>query len=157
MEIQGFENYLIYPDGRVWSKIGKGRFLKPDPDNKGYMKLNLYHNKKKYPRKIHRLVAQHYIPNPENKPEVDHKNRIRNDNRIENLRWATPKEQCENKKIQCNNKTGHKKISITRQGTYFVRAKINGKLYGNKTFKSKIDAICYKYILLLKLKSKLIY
>jgi len=153
MEIQGFENYLIYPDGRVWSKIGKGRFLKTDV-RKGYLYVSLGINNKKL---IHRLVAQHYIPNPENKPEVDHKNRIRNDNRIENLRWATPKEQCENKKIQCNNKTGHKKISITRQGTYFVRAKINGKLYGNKTFKSKIDAICYKYILLLKLKSKLIY
>lgn len=45
---------------------------------------------------IHRLVADTFIPNPENKPTVDHINRIRTDNRIENLRWATHREQRDN-------------------------------------------------------------
>ena len=160
MEIKGFEDYLIYPDGRVWSKPKKtktnghnGMFLKSRIDYKGYELVSLKHNKISYHKRVHRLLAIHYIPNPENKPEVDHINRIRDDNRIENLRWATSKEQCDNKKIQNNNKTGHRKISITRSGTYFVRTKVNKKQYGNKTFKSKIDAICYKYILLLKIKS----
>ena len=46
---------------------------------------------------VHRLIAKVFIPNPENKPQVDHINHIRNDNRLQNLRWATCKENCNNK------------------------------------------------------------
>ena len=59
----------------------------------GYLKCKL--NGKRY--KHHRLVALQFIPNPENKREVDHINRIRNDNHISNLRWVTPAENCQNK------------------------------------------------------------
>lgn len=45
---------------------------------------------------VHRLVAETFIPNTEGKPTVDHINRVRDDNRVENLRWATRKEQCDN-------------------------------------------------------------
>lgn len=58
------------------------------------------HNKKLY--KVHRLVAETFIPNPDNKPTVDHKNRNRFDNRVENLQWATQKEQLENSAIVLN-------------------------------------------------------
>ena len=47
MEIQGFSNYLIYPDGRVWSKNGKGKFLKAHPNNLGYHKIILSDNGKR--------------------------------------------------------------------------------------------------------------
>lgn len=52
------------------------------------------HNKKVY--SVHRLVAETFISNPESKPTVDHLNRVRDDNRVENLRWASWKEQNDN-------------------------------------------------------------
>ena len=45
----------------------------------------------------HRLVAEKYLPNPNNYPQVDHINRVRHDNRVENLRWVTRQENCENR------------------------------------------------------------
>ena len=45
---------------------------------------------------VHRLVAETFIPNPEDKPTVDHINRVRDDNRVKNLRWATHREQMDN-------------------------------------------------------------
>ena len=56
--------------------------------------------------KIHRLVAEAFIPNPENKECVDHIDKVRNNNNVNNLRWATKSENCMNKKIQSNNKSG---------------------------------------------------
>ena len=57
---------------------------------------------KKY--RVHRLVAEAFIPNPENKPYVDHINRNPADNRVVNLRWVTPKENCENSSNVYNRK-----------------------------------------------------
>ena len=85
MEIQGYSNYLIYEDGRVQNKKTK-RFLKAAPDKDGYFICGLCKDNKPKTKKIHRLVALHYLPNPENKPEVDHRNRDKQDNRVENLR-----------------------------------------------------------------------
>lgn len=53
---------------------------------------------------VHRLVSETFIPNPDNKPTVDHVNRNRKDNRVENLRWASQKEQTENRDPLMNKK-----------------------------------------------------
>ena len=88
MEIENYPNYLIYRDGRVYTKK-HDKFLKPGTFYTGYYYVNLCRDGKPKPHTIHRLIAMHYIPNPQNKEQVDHKNRNRQDNRIENLRWTT--------------------------------------------------------------------
>lgn len=66
-------------------------------DKHGYKRINLkkYNDSKTYNRAVHRLVAQTFMPNPENKPEVNHINGVHDDNRVENLEWVTPQENFE--------------------------------------------------------------
>jgi hypothetical protein len=80
-------DYIVYSDGRVWSKF-LNRFMKLTIDGNGYFRVIIDGN----PKKIHRIVAQSFIPNPDNLPFIDHINNIKADNRVENLRWCTPKE-----------------------------------------------------------------
>jgi len=144
MEIIDYPRYLIYDDGRVWSKFGKGRFLKPAKDHAGYWRVALCKDGIASTKKVHRLVALHYIENLENKKEVDHINRIPTDNRVENLRWTTKLENQQNKSLRYNNTSGHKGIKKHGDGWQYKKT-INKKTY-TKYFKSKIDCICFKYI-----------
>tara|TARA_R110000824_G_scaffold369040_1_gene558439 strand:+ start:40 stop:519 length:480 start_codon:yes stop_codon:yes gene_type:complete len=155
MEIQGYPNYLIYSDGRVFSKnyqnTGKGKFMMTSkPRRGGYNQVGLSNNNFVKMMAIHRLVAIHYIPNPENKPEVDHINHIRHDNRIENLRWATCPENCDNKGLMITNTTGFKWIcNKDKKGSYKFARKMNGKLR-RKHSKSLPKLLCYSFFYLLK-------
>ena len=92
-KIKGFENYYINKNGDVYNK--KTNVIKSPYVNKnnGYKYVDLYKENRSYKRPIHRLIAETFMPNPENKPTVDHKNGDRLDNSIENLRWATYSEQ----------------------------------------------------------------
>jgi len=170
MEIIGFPDYLIYEDGKIWSKervkggkgyLYKGRFMKPQlvgPERNYYQIYLWKDNKIKKRFKIHRLVAEHYIPNPENKREVDHINRNPMDNRVENLRWVTRVENEANKGINKNNKSGHKNVSWDKGrghpngGRWRFRSDLGGG--ASRYFKSKTDCLCYKFIYLLKIKIK---
>ena len=58
----------------------------------GYCDVSLYKNGKRYHRKLHRLVAEAFIPNPNNLPEVDHIDTNKDNNRVDNLRWCTHSE-----------------------------------------------------------------
>ena len=143
MEIQGYPKYLIYEDGRVFSKY-KNKFIKPHINSEGYYHKNLYENNNRKNHSIHRLVAIHYIPNPDMKPQVDHINRIKTDNRICNLRWVTGSENMQNQGIRIDNTSGVKYISYNTRTDYWVFRKIiNGKLTC-KTFKTKEEAIEFK-------------
>lgn len=86
-DIINFENYQISDDGRVWSKKSN-KWLKPIDVN-GYKKVSLYKNGKLYQRLVHRLVAETFIPNPNNYEEINHINEDKSDNRVENLEWCT--------------------------------------------------------------------
>ncbi len=93
-EIPLFERYQVSNMGNI--RRGN-KLLTPGLDTYGYRQVNLYMNKKRYTRKVYRLVLNAFCPNIENKPQIDHINRIRTDDRLENLRWATPSENCRNK------------------------------------------------------------
>jgi hypothetical protein len=83
-----FPNYIIYLDGRVYTTKRK-MFIKKSIDKYGYENIQLSNGKMKN-FKVHRLLAMCFFPHNENldKIQIDHINRIRNDNRLENLRFA---------------------------------------------------------------------
>jgi hypothetical protein len=149
MEIQGFPDYLIYDDGRVWSNISN-KFLSGGKNTKGYLLVGLINGGKRINKLIHRLVAEHFIPNPENKPQVDHIDRNKTNNNIENLRWATPQENEENKGKRKDNTSGFKNISWYNNSKSW-RFYVHGRYKKQRYFKSKIDCICYKFYYLLKI------
>ena len=78
------------------NRIRKGQLISPQHSASGYLQVRLCKFGKSKTYKVHRLVAQAFIPNPDNKPCVDHKNTNRKDNRECNLRWVTPKENSNN-------------------------------------------------------------
>lgn len=92
VQIEGFPNYYITRDGRVWSER-RQIFLK-DCDagvghGKRYRKVSLCNNGHIENCTIHRLVAKAFIPNPDNLPQVNHKDENPSNNHVDNLEWCT--------------------------------------------------------------------
>ena len=94
--VPGFPGYQVSNTGRVKSFRSGVRVLKACKDTYGYLTVVLCDGTRRRTKTLHRLVALAFIPNPDGKPEIDHINRIRTDNRAENLRWVTRKENAHN-------------------------------------------------------------
>ena len=92
-DIKGYEGkYAITPCGKVW--IYKDKRFKKLQIVGNYKCVVLYKNGQYKNHLVHRLVAETYIPNPDNKPEINHINEITTDNYVKNLEWVTHSENC---------------------------------------------------------------
>ena len=133
--------YPGYQIGNQGTILGLyGRPLTPNIRN-GY--LTVYIGDVNYKQLVSRLVAKAFIPNPENKRCVDHINRIRTDNRLCNLQWATDIENCNNRGISYNNKYGVNGLSFNKTvGLWYARRTIRHIQY-QKTFHHRSDAELY--------------
>lgn len=125
-DVKGYEGkYAVTSCGKVWSYISK-KFLSPRITKAGYYEVQLHKDHKPKQFRVHRLVAEAYINNPENKPEVNHKDENKLNNCINNLEWSTPKENM-------NYGTRSKRMSKKMSKIIYCKEL-------NQTFQSMIEA-----------------
>lgn len=118
-EIDGFPDYEVSNLGRVCSFKGKyPKILKPGKNRYGYLYVILYNGGKMIGKTIHRLVAEAFVPNTENKPQVNHIDENKGNNVAENLEWVTPMENS-------NHGTRNKRMAETK-GKAVVQYTTNG-------------------------------
>lgn len=113
-DIKGYEGlYQISNLGRVKS-LGNGesknhayskeRILKPGKDEKGYFRVCLCKDGKHTTKKVHRLAAQAFLPNPFNLPQINHKDEVKSNNSVDNLEWCDNQYNCDyskSKRVIC--------------------------------------------------------
>lgn len=134
-EIINYPDYYVDDSGNVYSrKYGYLRKLKQYPKTYGYLYVALSKNGKKDYLRVHRLVAEAFIPNQDNLPEVNHKDEDKTNNSVDNLEWCTSsynktygdrskkvaKKVSDPRIKRANNKSGYKGICITKYNTYAV-------------------------------------
>ena len=109
--IKGNNNYCVSTFGNV-ENMTTGKILQPQIDRDGYYIVSLCKNGKAKTFKIHRLVAEAFLENPDDKLCVDHIDGCKQNNNLNNLRWATTVENSRNAKLSKRNTSGVKGVSF---------------------------------------------
>jgi hypothetical protein len=141
--VENGKNYSISTLGNV--RNDKGLIMKHNIMKDGYHRIRLCKNKKRKDYYIHKLVALAFLPNPENKFEVDHIDRDKNNNTLENLRWSTRSENTQNadKRKDCSSQY----IGVCWDKSnkkWKAQMNVDGKLKYLGVFVNEIDAAkCY--------------
>lgn len=134
---EDYPSYMINREGQVKSNL-TNKILKPSRLKTGYICVGLRKDGKSYTVRLHRLLAKAFIPNIENKPHVDHINGVRDDNRLENLRWCTNKENQNFELARINNSNALKGKKQTKESVE-KRAKTLQKSIGRKVNQFALD------------------
>lgn len=138
--IDGHPEYMISNLGRVKSTKRKNDIiLSTSKKNNGYLQVTLFTNDLGHYISIHRLVGLHFIPNPDNKPQIDHINNNKEDNRVENLRWVTSSENNINKPTK--SKINERNIRLSYNNHFRVSIKRNYVYVFDKTCKTLEEAV----------------
>ena len=139
--IPNLSRYLMTDDGLIydqWRDIYKLTHI----NNCGYEIIGLQNDDGEFStHHVGRLLAQTYLPNPDNKPQVDHKDRNRLNNQLSNLRWVTVSENQQNHKIRKDNKLQVKFIGMNK-GMYVYKRTIEGKKY--KKWSKTLPQACFE-------------
>ncbi len=140
--VQGFENYMVsnlgnvksvehlahHPRARRGVAIKRGHLLKPNTNHKGYLMVKLYNGHKAKSIAIHRLVAKAFIPNPDNLPQINHKDENKQNNCVNNLEWCT------------NDYNAHYGTAIERKGESIRKSEAHKRYSKNRCKKvAQID------------------
>ena len=129
-DIPGFEGlYQASNEGRirsltrqVYNYIKPGRILKSNIKNSGYLYLSISNGNNKFKHaNVHRLVALAFIPNPDSKPQVNHKDGNRLNNNVDNLEWCTAKENINHSLDSRRYKIGLQKKKETRERSFDLK------------------------------------
>ena len=127
--IQDFPRYTVDRTGKVMND--KGKEIKPEITNNGYLRVSLSNEKEKHKHmSVHRLVATAFIPNHDNLSQVNHKNENKRDNSVENLEWCTPLENLSHSHvIEKDSIAKFTKVRCTTNGTVYDSIKEAAEAY----------------------------
>ena len=130
-QIKDFPRYLISENGEIWDSK-KERFINQSINNLGYVLVSLSNGIKFYVKRVHRLVAEAFIPNPNNWPEVNHKDENKTNNYYLNLEWCTR---------EYNNNYGTHNQKISKALSKKVYCVETGEIYDSVTLASKATGV----------------
>lgn len=153
VKIKGYENYEVSKSGIIYflgsigisrfggKRVNKPKIIKQSADPNGYKKCTLFDGKRGKQFLVHRIIGIAFIPNPLNKPQINHKDGNQSNNEINNLEWVTAKENSEHAI-----KTGLKDISAERNGNVKLTwNKVNSIRKEYKPYKITRASLAKKY------------
>lgn len=141
--VSEFPGYYICSNGRIFNQRG---FLNPYKNGAGYLTIDTRKDDVRTCPVIHRLVAKAFIPNPHRKPEVNHINGDKTDNRVENLEWVTHSENIRHAfrtGLECNKGEQHPSHKLTSIDVQEIRKLLSSGKFTHREIASMFNVSRY--------------